>query len=566
MLLGLAAVGLDRGWLKSVHDLPMFGGAEKEEEEHRDSSADSPAGGGAADVGSGPNVVHHPPASNPADPLPKEVKHSSKAVDDLRRSCEINMHMSAKILGTVSIRMLVGMSLSMVHLARESFGRMLAGAKTQQGCVSWWASMANGEWVAELAGLGSPENLQLARYSTTPDEADTPDDELVARYHFELMVSILGCRLVTLTLFTGTLSDFFGALLHSDGEVVRSCLMALSRWWSKLQELEAAAKGNTFFKKFAEQLAWPLQSWCRELLVVLSEHKFNQVPAWVRDAYLLPWARGFHGANITEDAFQLLRRSEAVAETGRLGRLQRWCRLGHSELLQDYDRPPPPMTSSTRQALPSSTFFSKRLFQASACATTLTEGEVKQILRGARTPSPESFSELHFAWLAALQVASNVEQGAHLETPLLGRRLGLAGDWGFLLWQLRLQKVSGKLYCSLNGGWGRLAVRLIDRFQRVGGRADRCTNSSAGGCVGLGRRGRSRSGLVVHDQQPPGGLAFLGLQMPQLQKLLTMTGQKWGGAASDLARSLRCCCALWSTSSCPAHRTRGRRQSSSCAT
>lgn len=278
--------------------------------------------------------------------------------------------------------------------------------------------------------------------------------------------------------------------------------------------------------------------------MILSEYKFTEVPAWVRDAYLLPWARGFHGTNIAEDAFQLLRRSEAAAETGRLGRLQRWCRLGHSSLLQEYDRPPPPITTAVRQAAPSSQWFPRRLFQASACATSLTEGEVKQILHGARTPSPESFSELHFAWLAALQVGSIVDlqrawlsllanKGNVLKHPSLGGGLVLhTTHWGFLLWQLRIQKVAGKLYYTLKGvrdAWA--FVTLTDYSGWVAGRPDVLTPRQAV-VLGLGGRDGCAAGLWLTINTTPEALvkfsarhAFAGLQMPQLQKLLTMPGQ-----------------------------------------
>lgn len=200
--------------------------------------------------------------------------------------------------------MLVGMPLGMACPGRKVFGQMLTSVKTQSGCVAWWAAMACQEWVDELLAVirsfGTDASVPLARCSTIEDDCDSPEVRRCAGLHFQLLVSLRGCRLVTLSSFLLSLPWCFGGLLHKSGDKVMARLQVLSSWWETLQQLEAAGTSSTFFGKFVDGLVWPKLSWCRGVLLVLIEYKFTCAPHWTKDPYLLPWARGFHGSNVPD--------------------------------------------------------------------------------------------------------------------------------------------------------------------------------------------------------------------------------------------------------------------------
>lgn len=469
-------------------------------------------------------------------------------VDALRRSCKNNIHMSAKILGTPSIRMLTGMCLFVVRPARLAFGTMLKDVKTQSGCVRWWAAMANKEWIQELLddvnSLCSEDNIRLARYSTAEHDVDTNVGELCARYHLDFVISTLGCRLVTLTSFSFTLPNYFGALLSEKPMAVDECLRNLAAWWDKLQELEAAGKGNPFFCKFAQGCVWPMLSWCREVLVILSEYDFKEVPEWLALQYLLPWARGFHGTSLSEDGFQLLRRSEGVAETRRLGRTKRWAILANSSLLQDYDRSPPPITLVVRQAAGASQGFPKKMFEAASCKTSLSKEELNEVVSGRATPSPESFAELHCAWMAALQVqhitdlqkawlSAMMQKGTIVKnSSKIGVLLVHVTSWGVFVWKLTIKQV-GANHCfqlmAKEDSWLFVPVTDCDgwRVVAVETMTPRCALE-----LGLWHADGSHPGMWFAAQGVPeplvkyaAKLGFPGMSLPLLQKLLAVTKQ-----------------------------------------
>lgn len=79
VLMGLMTVGLDRGWLKSVHEIPMFGGSVDglPQEEAQEVVADA----GTPSAPQGQHVLAHPASSSAAEELPKRVKDSSRSVD-----------------------------------------------------------------------------------------------------------------------------------------------------------------------------------------------------------------------------------------------------------------------------------------------------------------------------------------------------------------------------------------------------------------------------------------------------------------------------------------------------
>ena len=86
--------------------------------------------------------------------------------------------------------------------------------------------------------------------------------------------------------------------------------MSSSSGGEMLKLLDEHAPRGKFCKDVLEEVWWPTVTWNRELLVSLAEYNFEEVPEWIIDQFLLPWARGPIGTTVSEEGFQRLRREE----------------------------------------------------------------------------------------------------------------------------------------------------------------------------------------------------------------------------------------------------------------
>jgi hypothetical protein len=110
----------------------------------------------------------------------REVRHSNKEADNLRKKARNTLHLACIISINTFKRKLAAGLLSLVEPTRTRFGKMLVRLKTQLGSVDWWSNQAAGnEFVDELreilAKLRDPKFHGIVSFGSADLYADGAD-------------------------------------------------------------------------------------------------------------------------------------------------------------------------------------------------------------------------------------------------------------------------------------------------------------------------------------------------------------------------------------------------------
>ena len=383
-VVSLCVIGIKKGWLNHISELPMFAAT---------GAADLEEGGGQA--------LEHPPAAQGAEEQPRTVKDSNAEAERLRKGCFNTLHLALVVLCSLRTRMLCAMTLALVKPSRTAFGHMLVAAKTQSASVMWWATMANEEWLAELLETIKVQQdpAALGRIGFTMLHGEScGEDHQVANKMVLFLRCLLQSRLHSLLALSYSLPCKFAGLLHDTSSVRFATLKTLKAWWVRLQEVEEAATSDKWYQQLLVMLSWPVMQWPRRLLVALSEHDFEEVPSWV-ESQLQACFRGFLSTKITEDMFHELQRRENASENDSLSRLQRWRVTCQSKLFKENDRPwvqptSAAYTGATGRPLP------KKLFEATGGSCSIPDEELNRFKEWHSTPQAEAFNQVQYAWMA----------------------------------------------------------------------------------------------------------------------------------------------------------------------
>lgn len=188
---------------------------------------------------------------------------------------------------------------------------------------------------------------------------------------------------------------------------------------------------------------------CREVFVLLEESKFEVVLGEVRQR-IASLARSFVSTNIVEESFNELQSRQGTNKRKEISRRTRWSTLRASNLLEEYDRPPPARTaasdSSAAKSLPNELFESKLADYCQGAAELMTISTAK----GWAHLGPEAWNNLPLllerfmvvgadtkalksSWLSlALQEGCALKR-ADSDTAYLILKVT---PWGALLWPL----------------------------------------------------------------------------------------------------------------------------------
>lgn len=140
------------------------------------------------------------------------------------------------------------------------------------------------------------------------------------------------------------------------------------RLWTNLKAVEEAAKGDSWLLSFLQGPGWEPETWAREVLVACAETGFTEMAPDVLEE-LRQMFRCCGTTIAVEDSFGHLRDEGRQRKTGALSVQARWHRCVTSRILEECDRPPPPILGIDKAA--AATSLHKSMFYASTCDISL---------------------------------------------------------------------------------------------------------------------------------------------------------------------------------------------------
>ena len=286
------------------------------------------------------------------------VASSNKQLKTQRESAQNTMDLAAQILSNEKQCRVVDGIRHVIHWFHHSFGLAITKATTKKGTLELFTEFAQGHVNTQFmhsallslsCGGESFRRIGFADRSSSLGPAALAGDTEVAGKMMRFVVAFVGLRLANHLQYMASLPGALVLLVHPLASVRRSCLAALKSLWERLLVAEELALGSSFIEAFLKNLCWPQFCWIREVLVLLAEWSFEQVPIEV-EVGVRSLFTGLLSTNIVELANNLLRKKETSNRRHALARLQRYHQLITSPLLKEHDRHAPPQTEASKRS------------------------------------------------------------------------------------------------------------------------------------------------------------------------------------------------------------------------
>lgn len=508
-----------------------------------------------------------------AGSLRRTVAESNKDVEALRAGARNTMHLGLAILNRSDLRALWMLVTTATQPIVREHGRFLVMQKTMEGSKQWLIEMSQKGYESPLLevfdfmrddGLLVACGLKSFCDFSSPFLFGTETGCGLVSSVFGYAVELIGSQLQWLMRHSHALPGLFYALLSPKSEP--AALATLRRWWDVLQNLERSMLDSVWLQQYHSDLIWPKVLWVREVLVGLSECRFERVPADLRSE-LEAVAMGFRSTKIVEDGFNMLRDRGRHHKSSRQGAALRFANLVSSSLMADSDRRPvkevatsversPPIPDAAYRAKLNDEFSLGHQFLQDLMQGTKSEMSTLRYLQTpvawqAAVQCNGKWDDLQRLWLSMLACVGDL-----LTNPTLGYRTGWlvlrSTPFGCLCARMHLQYRGTlqfyefapcddddhplfQLHCIHDvGDWhvvsyqARCPAWLAERgFQEV----------SVGKCLLVPLRGDPNP-LVRHAAYA----AFKGLTTPHLLKLIDVFSIPYEGAKPHLeAECARLC-------------------------
>ena len=357
-LLVLLHLGVRRGFWPCMQQSPLF-----------NTNAARAQNAAAAGEGEAAAMAAAVAASHVASQNKKEtVAGASRRVEQLRKESANKLDLVTRILSNHRNFSIMEASLHVVQPVRISFGQWREQLHTQQGCLyvhsSWaldWAqSVSCHEAFQRLRGGQGWLKLGFAPSRRAADESTREKDGAVAKHMLRFAISLNGFRLANKLQFSRSLPGMFVLLVSDDQSVVQRVLERLHRIWDALLRAEELEHVSHICALWLKAIPWRRSAWVRSVLVRLYEYEWRLVPKSVQDE-LFDCFAGQLTTDMCENGFRIFSSLQASnSKNGLKSRQARWSALRQSDLMEQYDRTPLPVSSAMKtlqaQALPSTSF------------------------------------------------------------------------------------------------------------------------------------------------------------------------------------------------------------------
>ena len=296
----------------------------------------------------------------------------------------------------------------------------------------------------------------------SPEDVGYEDEQALASALWSFQLTSMAGELLDGMCYTHFFPHVFAALIGHDVSGCQRALAFCKAAWTALLELESwcLEKGDKWVQLFLHDWLWPDQTWCREILVGVSETDFAGLPK-PAELEVRSLFRGWGSTVVIENEMNVLRTAERQHRASKLGRVARWHRAKCSEDMAHGDRKPvdpEPNCSSGARSLPDNVFLAQNR------KLSLGEDAEKQFLAGPGPWSQPKPDALPLSWMATnamVILGADVAKLKQCWRSLLAlpgcllRRNGqpYAGVvikttmWGALILRGRCLKLSQDVYC-----------------------------------------------------------------------------------------------------------------------
>lgn len=299
-------------------------------------------------------------------PPSRSVRESNVAMNKARKTTRNGIELACVVLSNNTTRRIMECMRAAVRPCRETFGREQVMSKTQRGVLELHTSWADGKFgtVAmetwkTLCNGPALKRASFSDFSPSALAASREEDEFVAQRFFDLVVGLMGKRLLTGMYYSHCVPCRFVKLLHLDSDVVKAELEHLKALWVWLNKLEKEALTQSTPRTTLSCIPVFGWVWVREVFTILEEASFEWVPAELKGSLEAAFM-GFQQTKVVEDSFKATRTASTKNEQGALGRKARWATLQASSILPGYDRKKLPITEAARKSaaktIPNSVF------------------------------------------------------------------------------------------------------------------------------------------------------------------------------------------------------------------
>ena len=273
------------------------------------------------------------------------MRTSNEHVQALRIKCVNNFHLATEIYQQRWSRTLLLGICECVRPIEERHSIDISTMKTQSGRLRWNVQMASGEnleYIVQTHNIFTNQdlllNMGLVACGGHVSEALMPptmaQDVLDALFTFWRSLAALEIA------FARSYSECMPAMaftqLAYDAPVRRQGMENMKQLWERLQKAEAQMPEYPFLYDFLHRLDWPVNLWCRELLLTAAECNFTVLPENILQE-LQDASRGVSSTKTVEDSFNYLRAQSEPVRNGKQGPLQIWHALHTSSILEDAD-------------------------------------------------------------------------------------------------------------------------------------------------------------------------------------------------------------------------------------
>lgn len=305
-------------------------------------TASSSSSGLAATVSSGAAMA----GAKGTPPPPRTVKDSNEQMRLSRGRCANTLHFVAKVLANRFGNQLCDVVAMCTQPFATFFDMGKTITKTPQGSLAWHIDLAVGSFGGVLrqafGAMADAETLHYIGFLAPSDfrfvEASESDQDCaLAQKMLELIMSESFHWLMSTMTWSDSLPGAFLPLLSRDEQARKACLQKLEEWFKVLCRLEQTANTDPRARQFVNNLLWPLETYPREILIMLSETSFQEVTKDIVEL-VEGFGKSWLQTNIDEDIMNKLRTREAAHSAGRLGSNARWHCCVTSGVIENYGR------------------------------------------------------------------------------------------------------------------------------------------------------------------------------------------------------------------------------------
>lgn len=260
------------------------------------------------------------------------------------------MQFAGLVLSNRKTKFLCSVACYLVEPVEVYQAKTITKCKTRDGCEDFFVMASKGEHMQVLDEVllrchslmhGVPA---LRAFVAAGGEAAV-QERMMARAALDLTLAIIGKVHMSRLMYTHGMPFALMRLLSHSKADRDSALSFCEHMWDALQALEQrmAMTSEAFFASLHSRLVWPSQHFSREMLLQLASAGFFGVPAKEVGEPLRKMARGWSGTKIVEDLVHVAKAAKGQNEAGKHGIMEVMHQLSTCKVLEEYDRPRPPM-------------------------------------------------------------------------------------------------------------------------------------------------------------------------------------------------------------------------------